>query len=275
MNNSKKGILVTVILAIILVSVLTAGIIKDKRLLAQNKLDYNNWLEESNEEKSTEVNNESKEEQPKNQEEQVQETVAKNTEESLNLYEKLKNKEAVRLLILGDGIALSQGRTSENGVWERGIASLITSNYGSEVEVKSLAKAGASSAVGYDIVNSNDISNFDLIIMCYGQNDNNTAVNTNQFKLNYENIVSKVKESNPNGTIIPILPNTLQIDNAYRNMIQQIAKDNSLEVADMKKAFTTSSIGEANLLNGTLPNDTGYQIYTQTLGEVIKKGMTE
>ena len=43
----------------------------------------------------------------------------------------------------------------------------------------------------------------------------------------------------------------------------------------MKKAFTTSSIGEANLLNGTLPNDTGYQIYTQTIGEVIKKGMAE
>ena len=265
----------TAILAIILVVVLTVGIIEDRKLLAQNKLDYNNWLEENSDAKSTEVNNELKEEQPKDQEEQVQKTEVKNTEESLNLYAKLKNKEAVRLLILGDGIALSQGRTSENGVWERGIASLINSTYGSEVEVKSLAKAGASSAVGYDVVNNNDISKFDLIIICYGQNDKNTAVNTNQFKVNYESIVSKIKESNPNGTIIPILPNTLQINNPYRDIIQQIAKDNSLDVADMKKAFTTSSIGEANLLNGTLPNDTGYQIYTQTLGEVIKKGMTE
>lgn len=275
MNNSKKGIFVTAVLAIILAIVLTVGIMQDRKLLAQNKQDYDKWIEQSNEANSIEVNGEAKEEKTKKQEVQPQQTEVKSTEKSSNLYEKLKNKDSVRLLILGDGIALSQGRNSENGVWERGIASLITSTYGSEVEVKSLAKAGASSAVGYDVVNSNDISNFDLIIICYGQNDNNTAVNTNQFKINYESIVSKVKESNPNGTIIPILPNTLQINNSYRDIIQEIAKDNSLDVADMKKAFASSSIGEANLLNGTLPNDTGYQIYTQVLGESIKKGMTE
>ena len=94
MNNSKKGILVNVILAIILVSILTVGIIQNRKLLSQNKVDYDNWLKEKNAEKNNEVNTE--EEQPKNQEDHAQETEAKTAEENLNLYAKLKNKEAIK-----------------------------------------------------------------------------------------------------------------------------------------------------------------------------------
>ena len=265
MNNSKKGLGIIGILTIVLIVVFTFGILQDRKVNAKNREDYLAWLEG--------VDNSST---PKEElaDKQVEEPVVKEPEvEELDFYGKLKNKKSVKVLILGDGLALSQGRNTNEGIWDQGVASLIESTYGSTVELKSLAQNGAASAVGYNVVKNNDISNYDLIITCYGQNDNNAAVNIDQFRANYESIIQEIKGKNAKGVIIPILPSTLTIDNKYRNAIQAIATDNGLKVADTKTAFINSGMTEATLSNGVLPNDKGYQLYTETIGNVIKNGV--
>jgi hypothetical protein len=264
LNNSKKGLLTVIALALILICVLAAGILKDKKLNNANKEEYTASLTSASKEEPKETKEEAKvEEKP---------VVEKDTQ-NLDFYGKLKEKQSVRVLILGDGLAMSQGRASDNGVWDQGVANLIQSTYGSKVELKSLAQSGASTSVGVSVVKDSDIKDYDLVITCFGQNDSNTLVNPSQMKTNYNSIITEIKSKSPKATIIPVLPNTLALDNTYRLTIQKVATENKLTCADMKKAFTESGMQESSLINGYLPNDKGYQIYTQTIGNVIKAGV--
>lgn len=258
MNNSKKGLIIVTTLIFVFIGVLTMGIIKDRNL--------NKALAES----STKKLQEETKTEEKASEEKKEETKDK---QALDFYGKLKEKQSVRILILGDGLAMSQGKTSDNGAWDKGVTNLIKTTYGSKVELKSLAQSGTSTAAGIDIVKSNDIKDYDLVITCFGHNDNNTSVKPNQMKTNYNNIIAEVKNKSPKATIIVVLPSTLAPGNTYRDNIQKVATENNVIVADMKKAFTEAGTKESTLMNGSLPNDKGYQVYTQTIGNVIKSGM--
>ena len=258
-NNSKKGLFIVMSLLVILISTLALGIFTDKMRNKKDSEDRNNYIETA-----TKKEEEQKEEVKK--EPEVQSTVQA---EVVGLKDKLKGKKDVNVLILGDGLALSRGSTSADGLWDQGIANWIQTNYGAKAKVVSLAEDGAASGRGVQIVNNNNITGYDLVIVCYGQNDNNSAVNRNTFKTNYSTIIDKVKEANSKATIISILPNTLNLNNQYRDSIQNIATEKGVLVADMKKAFTASG-SEASYVTGQLPNNYGYQVYTQTIGEVIK-----
>lgn len=262
MNNSKKGLIIVIALTFVFIGVLTIGIIKDRNL---NTALAESSIKKVKEEPKEEVNTEKK--VPEEKKEVVKEI------QTLDFYGKLKEKQSVRILILGDGLAMSQGRTSDNGVWDKGVANLIQNTYGSKVELKSLVQSGASTGVGIDIVKANDIKDYDLVIACFGHNDNSTLVNTTEMKNNYNNIIAEVKNKSPKAAIIVILPNTLAVGNTYRDNIKKLATENNLIVADMKKAFTESGVKESTLMNGTLPNDKGYQMYTQTIGNAVKAGM--
>lgn len=259
LNNNRNGKVIIITLMLIFVGVLTLGIIKDKKINSNNEEDYNNYIEEA----KTTVKAETTETDTKASEEVVK-------TEAVDFYGKLKNKSAVKVLILGDGLALSQGSTSSAGTWDAGVFNLIQNTYGSAVELTSLAKAGASSSVGLTVAKNNKLEGYDLVITCFGHNDSNSASNINDLKTNYVGIVNEIKTKNPKAVILPILPSTLQLDNKYRLKIQEVAAENNLTCVDMKTAFVNSGISDAKLLNGNLPSDIGYQIYTQTIGSVIK-----
>ena len=257
-STDKIENIVIVVLAVILAITLTLGIIKDKKESNKNLEEYNEFINEEGKDKETSSDN-----------------VIEESNEVVkdDFYSKLRRKEEVKVLVLGDGLALSQGRNSDNGVWDQGVKSLIQSTYGSNVELKSLAKGGSSSAVGVETVKNNDISGYDLIITCYGHNDNKIGTSIEDFKANYQNIIDEIIQKNPNGIIIPIVPSTLASDNKYSNAIKEVSNTNKLNFADTKTTFINSGIGEGNLTNSGLPNDTGYQLYTQCIGDVIKEKM--
>ena len=261
LNNDKKGIAIIITLILVFAGVLTLGVIKDKKSNEANQAD-NKYIEGS---KTTEVAAKTEEVKATAQQETPQEV--------LDFYGKLKNKKAVKVLILGDGLALSQGSTSSSGVWDAGVVNLLKTTYGSTVNLISLAKAGATSSVGLNVAKNNNLEGYDLVITCFGQNDNTSAINSNDFKTNYAGIVKEIKAKSPKATILPILPSTLALDNNYRAKIQEVATENDLTCIDTKTAFTKSGIAEVKLLNGSLPSDVGYQLYTQTIGETIKVGM--
>lgn len=270
MNNSRKGINIIVLLVFVFLVILTAGIIKDKKLSKQNKEDYNKYIttEKSNEDSNI-TDAESNKSKDNSSNTENEDFVQK---QKLNFYDKLKEKSPVKILVLGDGIALSQGSTTPDGKWIEGVVNLIKSTYGTTAEVKSLAKSGTKASEGLNIAKNNDLTGYDLILTCFGQNDNNGLTDIKSFKTSYEGIISEIKSKNSNTVIIPILPSTLDLNNNYRNEIIQIANANSLDAADVKKAFTESG-AEASLVTGKLPNDRGYQYYTVTIGNVIKRNI--
>lgn len=270
MNNNKKGLGIVIGLTLILLAVLSVGIIRDRQISKRNAKDYTEWMASKGEgTPDSEAKDEPKEapkEEPKDKENPA------GTEE-LDFYGKLKNKKPVKMLILGDGLALSEGRNSGNGLWDGGVENWVKETYGCEVEKKSLAKRGSASAIGLDDAKSNDLSGYDLIITCFGQNDNNTLVAVDKFKANYEGIINEIKTKNPKATILPILPSTLTKNNQYRGAIQTLASNKGITVVDTRTEFEESGVPFNTLLNGELPNDKGYQLYTQAVSKVIKNAV--
>lgn len=258
LNNNKKGIAIIIVLTLVFAGVLTLGIIMDKKFNMDNQAEYNKYIGESKTAEAAAKNEETKEEPEK---------------KVLDFYGKLKNKEAVKILILGDGLALSQGSTSNEGLWDAGIVNLIQTTYGSTAKLISLAKAGAVSSVGLNIAKTNSLEGYDLVITCFGHNDNNSAVNINEFKTNYAEIIKEIKDKNQKAIILPILASTLDLENKYRATILEVATENALTCVDTKTTFINSGTTQSRLLNGNLPNNSGYQLYTQTIGDIIKVGM--
>lgn len=266
MNNSKKGLGVILVLIIVLFGVLTLGFLRDKKFQGESEGTMSEAVE--SQEESTDNEDTSNEEQP------LEEPVEEPSVEYKDLSSKLKNKVDVRMLVLGDGLALSQGRASDAGIWDRSIANWITSKYGSKVELISLAKGGSTSAMGYEVATNNDISKYDLILVCFGQNDNNKSTNVDTFNTNYQGIINKVKEGNPDGTILLILPSTLTGDNSYRVAMKSIAETNNFNAVDINEEFKNSGIATSELVSNGLPNDKGYELYTQAVTKVIE-GLVE
>lgn len=270
MNNSKKGLGIIIVLFIVLIGVLTLGILKEKKMQKDSESVTSEWV--ASKDNNTSKEDKKEEEKPSDEEKKEDQEAPK--EENKGLYSKLKNKSDVRMLVLGDGLALSQGRNTTAGMWDKEIANWMTNTYGSKVELVSLARAGATSGVGYEVATNNDISNYDLIIICFGQNDNNKLTNINTFNANYQGIVNKVKEKNPNGTILPILPSTLVGDNEYRVAMQNISKNNTLNAIDVSNEFANSGVAINQLVgNGGLPNDKGYGLYIKAVTKYIEDSM--
>lgn len=257
MNNSKKGLILIALLSIILVLVIGAGLIKERYENKTNKEEYDRYIEET----------------------QIEETKDKNTEGSIDsskikgFINKLKAKQDVRVLILGDDMALSVGRNSDSGIWSGGVKNLIETTYGSKVDLTVLASEGATLENGLTTTKEKDISDYDLTILCYGNNDSKASRKVSTVKENYTEIVKNIKDKSPDSLMIAVLESSLELNNPYRLAVVEVAATNSLIKADMREAFNSSGKKDSALSKNGFPNDTGYQIYTQTIGKVIKEAM--
>lgn len=256
--NNKKGIVVIVALSLILLVALFLGSIEDKKLRDNDIKEYEESIIVTNQEKDLDVEKEQKQEIPKVEEK--------------NFYMKLSNKEKVNILITGDRIALSEGKNSENGLWSEGVSYIINKNYNSSVELNMLAKQDISVQGGQDLLSKNNTSIYDLIIFCFGHNDSIMSLNVDEFKSTYNKIVSEIKSKNKIQNLILMIPSTLNDDDKYRSAIIEVAKENGLVCVDTKVTLDNSKIPKKNLLNGKLPNDLGYQLYTEAISKVISEG---
>lgn len=256
--ENKKSIFFILILAVVLCVLLAVGIFKDNMMAKENAADYNKWFQTKNENASKDSKDTNK------QNSKATETVVQ------DVFDKLHNKQKIRVLILGDGLALSVGRTSSGGIWQEGLKSSIKSYYGSDVEIVSLAKNRTSAKDGLEIVNKNNIKGYDLVITCFGHNDSMAKCSLDEFEASYFQIINKIREANNPVEIIAIVPNTLDKNNSYRDKILKIGSNKQILIADMKQAFIDYGGSEKSLLNDNVPNDTGYQIYTKTLFDTLK-----
>lgn len=256
MNNSKRGFILVVILSVILIMLIIAGVIKERH---DNKLSEEEYVScnEMYEKKALEEN--------------VPEESTKDPSKIIGLANKLKGKQDVNVLILGDDIAMSTGRKSEAGIWSDALKNLLESTYGSKVNLKLVAKEGATTEMGLSDIKENDISDYDLVILCYGSNDRKEARKLSDVKKNYIEIIRQIKQKSPTSLVIAVLESSLELNNSYRLAVLDVAANNYMLVADMRNAFDSSGKSEASISNNGLPNDAGYEIYTQTIAKKIKE----
>ena len=111
----------------------------------------------------------------------------------------------------------------------------------------------------------NDDVGYDLAIICYGQNDG-----ADGFSTNYESIIRAIRSKYPDCSIISILESSQREYTEKMTTIQSICEHYSIPVADTIAAFNNSGKAYYDLTgDGVHPNDSGQEIYYETVKKVI------
>lgn len=246
-NRSKSKVLdiSIIILIIALIVVIGVGTIRDKKTLARNMETY------SGDSTSSSENNE-------------------NQATTSNPYEKIKEGKEVNILVLGNGIGLSEGKTDESGNWTSGLSKWLEETYKSKANITNLSQDKATVKVGLEELEKNK-DTFDLAYIIFGENDQK-ALKPNEFKEDYEKIIKILKERNKNVDIVPIIENSLRKKNEYTTIIEAIGKDNYIKALDMATVFTKDPAPYAKLTTkgGIYPNNVGYSLYFSNVKSLIE-----
>ena len=197
------------------------------------------------------------------QEEQEEAEALKQKEAADSFYQKLVDGFDVNVLVVGDSIA-------ENGQGEKGWCTLLQNNlrktYGNSVSFTNVSMGGNASYAGYvRTMALNDNVDYDMAIICYGQNDG-----LDGFSTNYESIIRAVRSKYPDCAIISILESSQREYTEKMTTIQTICAHYSIPVADTIAAFNNSGKAYDDLTgDGVHPNDAGQEIYFETVKAVI------
>ena len=197
------------------------------------------------------------------QEEQEEAEALKQKEAEDSFYQKLVDGFDVNVLIVGDSIA-------EGGQGEKGWCTLLQNNlrktYGNSVSFTNVSMGGNASYAGYvRTMALNDDVDYDLAIICYGQNDG-----TNGFSTNYESIIRAIRSKYPDCSIISILESSQREYTEKMTTIQSICEHYGIPVADTIAAFNNSGKAYDDLTgDGVHPNEAGQEIYFETVKSVI------
>ncbi|MDM0733938.1 SGNH/GDSL hydrolase family protein [Clostridium perfringens] len=244
-SKSKVLDISIIILIIALALVIAVGTIRDKKTLAKNMEIYSS--DSSN-------NSEDNEKQAT----------------TSNPYEKIKKGEEVNILVLGNGVGLSEGKTDESGNWTSSLSKWLEETYKSKANITNLSQDKATVKVGLEELEKNKDS-FDLAYIIFGENDQK-EIKPNEFKEDYEKIIKNLKERNKNISIVPIIENSLRNKNEYTNIIQNIGKDNDIKVLDMATVFIKDPAPYAKLTTKSriYPNNVGYSLYFSNIKSLIE-----
>ncbi|MCR5773022.1 MAG: SGNH/GDSL hydrolase family protein [Butyrivibrio sp.] len=186
----------------------------------------------------------------------------------VSAYEKLAAGEAINVLVVGDSIGQGAGATSGKG-WASMLPSEIESEYGSKCNITNISMGGNTSYAGIVRVNTlEDDIDYDLIIVCFGENDSESELSSE-----YEALIRAIKTRYGSGNIISILESSQREYTNKINTIIDIADYYGIPVADTIDAFNTSGYSYEELVNApddlTHPNDLGHELYLSTIMDVI------
>lgn len=201
-------------------------------------------------------------------ENQAKAEALKQKEAEDSFYQKLVDGFDVNVLVVGDSIA-------EGGQGEKGWCTLLQNNlretYGNSVSFTNVSMGGNASYAGYvRTMALNDNVDYDLAIICYGQNDG-----ADGFSTNYESIIRAIRSKYPDCSIISILESSQRTYTEKMTTIQNICERYSIPVADTIAAFNDSGKAYDDLTgDGVHPNDAGQEIYFETVKAVIDDNVT-
>ena len=180
--------------------------------------------------------------------------------EGLNAWQKLACKKDISLLVVGDSIG---ART-----WTYDVSEWIERNYQIRCTIRNLSMGGNTSYGGYVSEKLlEEETAFDLVIVCYGENDLPEL-----FARDYEALIRELYRRNDRCCIISVLESSQR---EYTEKMQQIirfAPYYELCLADTIEAFDRSGYAYEVLSDdGQHPNEKGGEIYAETVERVISE----
>ena len=201
------------------------------------------------------------EEQTKTKEQQQ-----KDKEANYNLYDKLRNGKSISTLIIGDGIAASNG-AEDKRQWYSNLQNWISQTYKVEDKTDMKVHPGGGIDDGIKEYGAGEESGYDLVILCYGQNDRQMDIH--QWSKKYENMVREVIAKNPKSDVILLIESSFQNYEIIPNAIKKIAQYYGLQYIDMRKVFNDSGTPYNKLSAGINPNNDGYALYFKAISNLI------
>lgn len=183
-----------------------------------------------------------------------------------SFYQKLADGFDVNVLIVGDSIGAGSGTRTNGQQWFKQLQSYLRTLNKNSVSLTNVSMGGNSSYAGYvRTMALNDNVDYDLAIICYGQNDN-----LDGFSTNYESIIRAIRSKYPDCSIISILESPQREYTEKMTTIQSICEHYDIPIADTIAAFNNSGTPYEDLTDdGVHPNDAGQEIYFETVKTVI------
>ena len=146
----------------------------------------------------------------------------------LNAYQKLACGEDIRLLVVGDSIGAMP--------WTNDVAKWIEDNYQVSCTIKNISLGSNTSYSGFVSEKLlDDGLAYDLVIVCYGQNDVPQG-----FAADYEALIREVLVKNKLPSVIAVLESSQREYTEKMQDIMHIAEHYRLQLADTIKAFENS-----------------------------------
>lgn len=181
----------------------------------------------------------------------------------------LEKKLSVNYLIIGDSIGQSDGASSISTKWYTMFEDKLKkiSGVGSFGELITTPGGTVFSGItNYDKINITP----DLVIICFGQNDQNKITNE-KFGSIYEELIIRLKTDYPNALIVTLTENGVSSTDTI-DTISLLSKHYNLENINMKNEFAKTGIPYNSLTNdGIHPNDAGYREYANRIYNVVAK----
>ena len=185
-------------------------------------------------------------------------------------YEKLNNKEAISVLVLGDALAEGAG-LKDSEKWTALLKSNLDSAYGINSTIKLSAVTDGNALSSWRNFSAQENKNkYDFVILCIGENDI-TSLKINEFQSIYENLIKKVKTVNPSAEVILLQESSIVFNKTVPDSIKAIGDYYAIPYLDMREAFKKSSLASAKLAtNGISLTAQGSIIYSNTIFTLIK-----
>ena len=200
------------------------------------------------------------------QEEQEKQDTLKKRKAEDSFYQKIADGFDVNVLIVGDSIGAGAGTETDGQQWFRQLQTYLRTVNKNKVSVTNVSMGGNASYAGYvRTMALNDSVDYDLAIICYGQNDG-----ADGFSTNYESIIRAIRSKYKDCSVISILESSQREYTEKMKIIQSICAHYGIPVADTIDAFNNSGKSYKELSNdGVHPNDAGQEIYFKTVKSVI------
>lgn len=191
-----------------------------------------------------------------------------------DVYAKLALGKPVNVLAIGDSISEGSGASDREHKWVNLVKQYLIEHYDSEIYLENHSRPGCSSISGITTtLELPDDRVYDLILLCYGQNDS-----LENFEVYYEGLVRQLREKNPGCEILCIQESAQKGYTEKMQIIAKIAAHYGYPVVDTIAPFLEGTSGAEDdygrydtLTDDDVhPNDAGHQIYAECIEQIIK-----
>ncbi|MEE0969931.1 MAG: SGNH/GDSL hydrolase family protein [Clostridia bacterium] len=196
--------------------------------------------------------------------------VINDNNENDDFYTKLKNKEQVNVLFVGDGITEGNGVDDYNRRWVNRLVNEIETSYGAELKGYNYGKENSDAFYGYSNMSFRLTYVYDLVVVCYGAKDD-----PNTFKMYYDGLLRAIKNQNPKCEIYCIIEANPLGYGENADAVREICSYYGGVCIDVNAYFKENNIDMSETLVDLIPNEAGNLAYYWCISAVLAENLVE